>query len=187
MAVATKSPPAPAVPPDQPLDNLGWLLAQASHALSVEMTARLEELGIAPRGYCLLKTAMTGEYTQTELAQAVALDKTTMVVTVDALEASGLAERRPSANDRRAHVIAVTKLGRRKVDEAEAVVEQLHAGSALGAVAGGAQDLGPGPRDPDRGPAVGAVAVRQSAAPPHPARINSPVRDYLSRTDLLRS
>jgi DNA-binding MarR family transcriptional regulator len=127
MAVATKSPPAVASPPEQVLsDNLGWLLAQASHALGVEMTARLEELGIAPRGYCLLKSAMAGEYTQTELAHAVALDKTTMVVTVDALEASGLAERRPSETDRRAHVIAVTKLGRRKVAEAEAVVEQLH-------------------------------------------------------------
>jgi DNA-binding MarR family transcriptional regulator len=124
MAVATKSPPAGA---DQVLaDSLGWLLAQASHALSVEMTARLEAVGIAPRGYCLLKAALTGEFTQTELAHMVALDKTTMVVTVDALEASGLAERRPSATDRRAHVIAVTKLGKRKLAEAEAVVEQLH-------------------------------------------------------------
>jgi DNA-binding MarR family transcriptional regulator len=120
-------PEAVANPPDQPLaDNLGWLLAQASHALGVEMTARLENLGIAPRGFCILKSALDGEYTQSELAHAVGLDKTTMVVTVDALEAAGLAKRRPSSTDRRAHVIAVTKKGLRKVSEAEAVVDQLH-------------------------------------------------------------
>ena len=41
----------------------------------------------------------------------VGLDKTTMVVTLDELEAAGLAERRPSPTDRRARVIAVTKAG----------------------------------------------------------------------------
>ena len=36
---------------------------------------------------------MTGAYTQTELARLIGLDKTTMVVTVDELEAAGLAKR----------------------------------------------------------------------------------------------
>ena len=54
---------------------------------------------------------MTGEFTQTEIARMVGLDKTTMVVTVDELEAAGLAERRPSSTDRRARVIEVTKDG----------------------------------------------------------------------------
>ena len=44
----------------------------------------------------MLSTARTGEFTQKELADMVGLDKTTMVVTVDALEAAGLAERVPS-------------------------------------------------------------------------------------------
>jgi DNA-binding MarR family transcriptional regulator len=51
----------------------------------------------------------------------VGLDKTTMVVTLDELESAGLAERRPSASDRRARVIAVTKSGERKVREAETI------------------------------------------------------------------
>jgi MarR family transcriptional regulator for hemolysin len=105
--------------------NLSWLLAQAGHALVTQQTAALEELGIAPRGYCVLTTAMVGEYTQTELAQAVGLDKTTMVVTVDALEEAGLAERRPSKTDRRARVIGVTRAGRQKVAKAELVVARL--------------------------------------------------------------
>jgi MarR family transcriptional regulator, transcriptional regulator for hemolysin len=57
----------------------------------------------------------------------VGLDKTTMVVTLDELEAGGLAERRPSSRDRRARVIAVTEAGKRKVAEAEDITERIRA------------------------------------------------------------
>ena len=105
--------------------DLCWLLSRASHALTTEATAALEASGISPRAHAVLATAMSGEYTQTELARLVGLDKTTMVVTVDELEAGGLAERHPSERDRRAHVIAVTAPGRRKVREADAVVSRV--------------------------------------------------------------
>jgi MarR family transcriptional regulator, transcriptional regulator for hemolysin len=105
-------------------NNLCWLLSQTSHVLMTEMTAALEELGLSPRSHSVLMTAMTGELTQSEIAQAVGLDKTTMVVTVDELEAAGLAERRPSKSDRRARVIAVTRAGRSKAAEGQAVVER---------------------------------------------------------------
>jgi MarR family transcriptional regulator, transcriptional regulator for hemolysin len=106
--------------------NLGWLLAQASHALKTELTAALEELGVSPRAHHVLHTAMRGEYTQTELARIVGLDKTTMVVTLDELEAAGLAARRLSATDRRARVVTVTKAGERKVRQAEQIAARLH-------------------------------------------------------------
>jgi DNA-binding MarR family transcriptional regulator len=86
------------------------------------MQAALEELDVTPRAHCVLATAVQGEFTQTELAQAVGLDKTTMVTTVDELEKAGLAERRPSAHDRRARVIAVTDAGRKMVERGEKVV-----------------------------------------------------------------
>ena len=112
----------------QPLAaNLGWLLSQASHALKTELTAALESTGISPRAHHVLKTAMHGEYTQTELVRMVGLDKTTMVVTLDELEAAGLAERRPSPDDRRARVVAVTDAGRRKVTEGREIVEGIQA------------------------------------------------------------
>jgi DNA-binding MarR family transcriptional regulator len=50
-----------------------------------------------------------------------------MVVTMDSLEAAGLAERRPSATDRRARIIAVTKAGQRLVAEAQQIVNAIHA------------------------------------------------------------
>jgi MarR family transcriptional regulator, transcriptional regulator for hemolysin len=107
--------------------NLGWLLGRASHVLKTELTAALESLGLSPRAHHVLKTAMQGEYTQRELAGIVGLDKTTMVVTLDELEAAGLAERRPSSEDRRARVIAVTKAGERKVREAEEIADRIRA------------------------------------------------------------
>jgi MarR family transcriptional regulator for hemolysin len=55
----------------------------------------------------------------------VGLDKTTMVVTLDDLEAAGLAERRPSPHDRRARVIAVTEAGERRLREAEQIGDRL--------------------------------------------------------------
>ena len=92
-------------------DNLCWLLSRASWTLTTELTAALEDLGVSPRAHAVLAAAATGEHSQTQLARIVGLDKTTMVVTLDELEAAGLAERRPSPTDRRARVIAVTPAG----------------------------------------------------------------------------
>ena len=105
--------------------DLCWLLSRASHGLNTESTAALEEVGISPRAHAVLATAINGEYTQSEVARLVGLDKTTMVVTVDELEAGGLAERRPSPADRRARVIAVTEAGERKVREADRVLDRV--------------------------------------------------------------
>jgi DNA-binding MarR family transcriptional regulator len=105
--------------------DLCWLLSHASHVLTTELTAALESLGVSPRAHSVLTAAMTGEHTQIELARMVGLDKTTMVVTLDELEGSGLATRRPSAVDRRARVISVTDAGRRKVREAEEIAARV--------------------------------------------------------------
>ena len=114
--------------PDAPAplaSDLCWLLSRTSHALTTEMTAALEGSGISPRAHSVLAAAMTGAYTQTELARIVGLDKTTMVVTLDELEAAGLAARTPSSSDRRARVISVTKIGERKAREAEKILDRV--------------------------------------------------------------
>ena len=107
--------------------DLIFLLSQAAHALQTELTAQLEGLGISPRSHCVLTHALEGDQTQIRLAERCAMDKTTMVVTVDELERLGLAERRPSPTDRRARIIAVTEAGAAKVAEGNAVVERLYA------------------------------------------------------------
>jgi MarR family transcriptional regulator for hemolysin len=125
MATAVNDPVTFPAPPRALASDLCWLLSRISHALMTEQTAALEDSGISPREHAVLATAMCGEQTQTDLARAIGLDKTTMVVTVDELEAAGLAERRPAPGDRRARVIKVTKAGERKVGEAEAVLDRV--------------------------------------------------------------
>jgi MarR family transcriptional regulator, transcriptional regulator for hemolysin len=106
--------------------DLMLLLGQASHALTTELTAGLATLGITPRAHCVLYHAAQGDLTQSQLAALCALDKTTMVFTLDELEQSGLAERRLSPTDRRARIIAVTEAGRKLVAEADAVVDRIY-------------------------------------------------------------
>jgi DNA-binding MarR family transcriptional regulator len=101
--------------------NLNWLLSQAHYALGSELAAAFAPLGITPRGHAVLGAASAGAHTQKQLAELVGLDKTTMVATLDELEAAGLARRVPSSTDRRAHVIEVTPLGRRKITAANKV------------------------------------------------------------------
>lgn len=105
--------------------DLMYLLAQANHVLTAKVAAALAGIGISQRTYCVLSKAMTAEFTQIRLAELVLLDKTTMVVTLDELEKAGLAERRPSSTDRRARIVAVTEAGRRKVAEADEIVNRL--------------------------------------------------------------
>jgi DNA-binding MarR family transcriptional regulator len=107
--------------------NLAWLLYRAHWALGAELTAALEPLGVSARGYHVLAAALSGAHTQTELADLVGLDKTTMVVTVDELERLGWAERQLSPDDRRARIIAVTAAGERKLAEADEVKERVQA------------------------------------------------------------
>jgi MarR family transcriptional regulator, transcriptional regulator for hemolysin len=109
------------------MGNLNWLLAQAHYALASELATAYEPIGVTPRGHSVLAAAMNGTYTQKELAELVGLDKTTMVVTLDELEAAGLAKRVSSSTDRRARVIEVTKAGRAKVIAANEIIARVQA------------------------------------------------------------
>src|ERR1700683_4199487 len=89
--------------PECLMGNLNWLLTQAHYALASELAAAFEPLGISPRDHAVLGAAMTEAHTQKQLAELVGLDKTTMVATLDELEAAGLARRGPAAADGGAH------------------------------------------------------------------------------------
>lgn len=113
-------------PPTRQIRDLSGLLDHASHVLATRMAAAFTELGITPRAYCVLFHALEAERTQIQLAELSDLDKTTMVVTVDELEKAGLAERRPSATDRRARIISVTGAGVRAVEEGTRIADRVH-------------------------------------------------------------
>ncbi len=115
----------PPEPPEPLATDLCWMLTRASHSLTTELTAALEGSGVSPRAHAVLAAASGGEHTQTELARLVGIDKTTMMVTLDELQAAGLAERRPLSTDRRARVVAVTPAGKRKLHEVEKVFDRV--------------------------------------------------------------
>ncbi|MGW2843103.1 MarR family winged helix-turn-helix transcriptional regulator [Streptomyces sp. NPDC001493] len=127
----TSSLPAPTGPAGF---DLSYLLNHTSHVLRTRMAAALDEVGLTPRMHCVLEHALEEERTQAQLAEIGDMDKTTMVVTVDALESAGLAERRPSLHDRRARIISVTEKGAELAARSRRIVDRVHA-EALGDLA----------------------------------------------------
>ena len=112
--------------PNRTSPDLSYLLDHTSHVLRTRMAAALAEIGLTARMHCVLVHALEAERTQIQLAELGDMDKTTMVVTVDALEKAGLAERRPSPTDRRARIIAVTPAGEDVVERGEQIVNSLY-------------------------------------------------------------
>ncbi|MFI6639651.1 MarR family winged helix-turn-helix transcriptional regulator [Streptomyces sp. NPDC050504] len=122
-----------ALTPARTEPDLSYLLDHTSHVLRTQMAAALAEIGLTARMHCVLVHALEQERTQAQLAEIGDMDKTTMVVTVDALEKAGLAERRPSSTDRRARIIAVTEAGAAVAAESQRIADGVHQ-RALGAV-----------------------------------------------------
>ncbi|MFF0507413.1 MarR family winged helix-turn-helix transcriptional regulator [Streptomyces fimicarius] len=115
-----------AMTPTRTAPDLSFLLDHTSHVLRTRMAAALGEIGLTARMHCVLVHALEEERTQIQLAEIGDMDKTTMVVTVDALESAGLAERRPSSRDRRARIIAVTEKGAALAQQSQAIVDRVH-------------------------------------------------------------
>ena len=149
--------------------DLAFLLSQASHALSTELTAGLAELGITPRALCVLQAAAPGDRTQGQVAEQCALDKTTMVVTIDELERAGLAERRPSSHDRRVRIIGVTPMGEEVVAQGRRIIDDVYA-DVLDALPGD-----------ERSAFVSALGRLVEGRLSHPAECSRPPRRPRSR------
>lgn len=106
--------------------DLSFLLDRTSHVLRSRIAAALGEIGLTARMHCVLVHACEQERTQIQLAELGDMDKTTMVVTVDALEKAGYAVRRPSSTDRRARIIAVTEAGAEIARRSQEIVDGVH-------------------------------------------------------------
>ena len=79
--------------PPRTVPDLTGYLTHAGHVLETQLSAALAEVGLTVRMQCVLRHALEEERTQIQLAELAYMDKTTMVVTVDALEKAGYAER----------------------------------------------------------------------------------------------
>jgi DNA-binding MarR family transcriptional regulator len=95
-------------------ERIGQLLFVATQAAQNLATEQLQPLGLSARGWGVLSTlSESGPLTQTELAIALAIDRTAMVYLLDELEQNGLVERVRNPDDRRSFLIHLTGDGQR--------------------------------------------------------------------------
>lgn len=101
---------------------LGYRLRLAQQALFRDFAATVDELPPGRVGILLLIEANPG-VTQSRLARAVSLDRSTMVGVLHALEARGLVERR-RGEDRRTNGLWLTVGGRARVSALKRRIRQ---------------------------------------------------------------
>lgn len=93
--------------------HTGFLLARMGHVAAKLFSERIAELGLTTRMWGALNVLdAEGAMTQQLLGKCTGIDPSSMVATIDDLEARGLVERRPHPSDRRAHALHLTDRGR---------------------------------------------------------------------------
>jgi DNA-binding MarR family transcriptional regulator len=107
----------PVVPPklhDALLRDTGFLISRVGIVAQKRFAERLEQLELTTRMWGALNVldAEGTIITQGSLCKSVGMDPSSMVSTIDELEAKGLVERRSHPTDRRAHALHVTASGR---------------------------------------------------------------------------
>jgi DNA-binding MarR family transcriptional regulator len=94
--------------------HTGFLISRLGMVAQRAFAERMAQIGLAPRAWGALNVLETeGAVTQQSLGQCIGMDPSTMVATIDDLEAQGLVERRRNPQDRRAHALHLTPKGRR--------------------------------------------------------------------------
>ena len=102
--------------------DTGYLLYRLGLRSGQVFNTFLQESGLRLRHYAVLRYLATSEGSlQRELSTRLGYDPSAIVGLVDDLEKLGFAERRPSPDDRRSRIVALTDTGRaflRDTDEA---------------------------------------------------------------------
>ena len=101
-----------------PSPSIGFLLQRAHHLLRGRMTAELDGSGLHLGHIALLGTMLDAPgLSQRELSLRTGIEKSSMVIFVDALERDGWVRRAPHPTDRRAHALFVTAAGAARLAE----------------------------------------------------------------------
>jgi DNA-binding MarR family transcriptional regulator len=105
--------------------NTGFLVSRMGLIASRRFAERIATVGLTPREWGALNVLdHQNGVTQQALCQSVGTDPSTMVATIDDLEAKGLVERRRNPQDRRAHALYITDQGRRTLTEGRKVARR---------------------------------------------------------------
>ncbi len=113
---------------------LGYHLRRAQIAVFNDFVKTVAAMQITPGqfGVIVLIGSNPG-LTQSALARAVGIERSTMVAVIDALESRGLVARRPSPSDRRSNALVLSDAGKDLVDRLKPIV-QTHDARVVGAL-----------------------------------------------------
>ncbi len=93
-----------------------WLINQAALPANRLVAERLASAQTRRHHYTLLATLVEGgPASQAALSRRTTIDRSDLVVTVNALAERGLVERTPDPTDRRRNVVTITSAGRRQL------------------------------------------------------------------------
>lgn len=92
--------------------TIGYVLRRAQLAVFQDITRTFAGYDIRPAQYSVLTIiGRNPGLTQTQVAEALGIQRTNFVALLDGLEARGLARRAPAASDRRSHALHLTPEG----------------------------------------------------------------------------
>jgi DNA-binding MarR family transcriptional regulator len=104
----------------QPRGQTGPLLELIARRVRAEAESEIEAFNLRPRHVIALTLLqLLGPQSQSDLAEALRVDRTNLVGLLNDLEAEDLIERRRSPQDRRRHTVSLTPTGTRRVTELE--------------------------------------------------------------------
>lgn len=103
----------------------GYLMKRAFNVVQSDLARVLEPFGLRMLSFSTLMVVIDNpDITQTQLAQALSVERSNIVVVLDALEEAGLLNRNPVPHNRRAYALRATLAGQRLTERAcKAVTE----------------------------------------------------------------
>jgi DNA-binding MarR family transcriptional regulator len=100
--------------------HAGFLLAQLGRAMTREYRCALSPIGLKPREtQALLRLREDGAMSQQALGATLDIDPSNLVALLNDLEADSLISRRRDSEDRRRHVVEISKRGTKLIGEVE--------------------------------------------------------------------
>ncbi len=125
---------APAASDDLLREFIGYNMKRSFLVVREDMQRVLEPLGLKVATFSALSVVVENpDISQSQLAQVLKLERSGMVVLVDALEDDDLISRNRVPGDRRTYALRATPKGRRLFEKASAVVDA-HEDALFGSV-----------------------------------------------------